>query len=67
MSRMVRLNDPTSEDEERAALTPADYAAAGVNAPNWADDPVPTLETWRRWQQAENEALAYKRAAVRAQ
>jgi len=67
MNGIVRLNDPTPEDRERAALTPADYAAAGVDAPNWEDDPVPTIETWRRWQQAENEALAFKRAAARAE
>jgi hypothetical protein len=30
-----------SEDRERAALTPADYAAAGVDAPNWREDPIP--------------------------
>jgi hypothetical protein len=56
----------TADDKERAALTPADYLAAGVEPPNWADDPVPSLETWRRWQTAENQALAHKRAQARA-
>lgn len=57
----------TSEDRERAALTPADYAAAGVEAPNWRDDPIPSLETWRLWQYAQDTALAHKRAKARAQ
>jgi hypothetical protein len=56
----------TPEDVERAALTPADYAAAGVEAPNWVEDPIPSLETWRVWQTAQNQALAHKRAAVKA-
>jgi hypothetical protein len=60
-----RLGEMNPEDVERAALTPGDYAAAGVEAPNWAEDPIPTLETWRRWQTAQNEALAHKRAAAR--
>lgn len=55
----------TKEDQERAALTLTDYAAAGVEPPNWADDPIPSLETWRRWQTAENTALAHKRALAR--
>jgi hypothetical protein len=55
-----------AEDKERAALTPADYAAAGVETPNWADDPIPSLETWRAWQTAQNAALAHKRAQARA-
>lgn len=55
-----------AEDRERAALTPADYAAAGVEAPNWRDEPIPSLETWRLWQDAQNKALAHKRAAARS-
>jgi hypothetical protein len=55
------------EDRERSALTPADYAAAGVDAPNWRDDPIPSLETWRLWQKAQDKALAYKRAKARAE
>lgn len=57
----------TLEDRERAALTPADYAAAGVEQPNWRDDPIPSLETWRLWQTAQDKALAYKRAKARAE
>lgn len=56
----------SAEDRERAALTPADYTAAGVETPNWSDDPIPSLETWRRWQDAQNKALAHKRALARA-
>jgi hypothetical protein len=56
----------TAEDKERAALTPSDYAAAGVEPPNWRDDPIPSLETWRAWQKAQDAALAHKRAATRA-
>lgn len=55
----------TAEDEERAALTPADYIAANAEVPNWADDPIPSLETWRRWRDAQNKALEHKRAAAR--
>ena len=58
---------PTSEEEEREALTPEDYIAAGAEVPNWADEPIPTLETWRRWQSAQNKALQHKRAAARAE
>jgi hypothetical protein len=61
----VRLN-ASPEDEERAALTPADYAAAGVEAPDWANDPMPSMETWRRWQAAETAALAFKRSRASA-
>lgn len=61
-----RMNSRTAEDEERDALTPADYVAAGVEVPNWTDDPVPTIETWRRWQAAQNAALAHKRATAGA-
>jgi hypothetical protein len=57
----------TAEDRERAALTPDDYAAAGVEAPNWRDDPIPSLETWRMWQAAQDKALAFKRAKKRAE
>ena len=49
-------------EDERDALTPADYAAAAVEAPNWAGEPTPSLETWRRWRAAQDQALAYKRA-----
>lgn len=56
----------SAEDRERAALTVADYTAAGVEAPNWRDDPIPSLETWRVWQAAQNTALAHKRALARA-
>jgi hypothetical protein len=66
MNRIERTSSLTAEDKERGALTPADYVAAGVDVPNWADDPIPSLETWRRWQNAQNAALAHKRAAARA-
>lgn len=56
------LDQQSPDDKERAALTQADYRAAGVEPPNWRDDPIPSLETWRLWQIAENEALAHKRA-----
>ncbi|MBL8546567.1 MAG: hypothetical protein JNL81_08880 [Hyphomonadaceae bacterium] len=62
MTKIGRTNSLTAEDAERDALTPADYIAAGVEVPNWADDPVPSIETWRRWQTAQNAALAHKRA-----
>ena len=65
-SAYMNGNSPTAEDEERDALTPADYMAAGVEVPNWADDPIPSLETWRRWRDAQNQALAHKRATSRA-
>jgi hypothetical protein len=58
--------DMNDEDRERAALTPLDYVAAGVEAPNWAGDPMPSLETWRAWQAAQNTALDFKRAKARA-
>lgn len=51
-------------DIERDALTLADFVAAGVEAPNWAEDPIPSLETWRRWKSAEDLALAFKRGAA---
>lgn len=47
-------------DEQRLQLTPADYQAAGVEAPNWDNDPFPSLETWRLWRTAENRALEHK-------
>lgn len=51
-----------AEDDERDALTAADYAAAGVEAPDWANDPFPDMDTWRKWQAAQSKALAFKRA-----
>ena len=54
-----------AEEIERAALTQEDYAAAGVERPNWDDEPIPSLETWRRWQSAQDKALAHKRMAAR--
>lgn len=51
-----------AEDVERSALTPIDYAEAGVDPPNWRDEPVPSLETWRTWKAAQDKALAFKRA-----
>ena len=59
--KSVRLNS-TPEDDERDTLTPADFAAAGVAAPDWANDPFPSIETWRVWRAAENAALAHKRS-----
>ena len=47
-------------DSERNTLTAADFVAAGVAAPDWAADPIPSLETWRRWKAAEDKALAHK-------
>lgn len=55
-----------AEDVERSALTPGDYSDAGVEPPNWRDDPVPTLETWRTWKAAQDKALAFKRAKTLA-
>lgn len=49
------------DEEERAKLTPEDYSAAGVEAPNWTEEPIPSLETWRSWNQAQDAALAHKR------
>lgn len=49
-------------DEQRQQLTPADYEAAGVDAPNWSREPLPSLETWRLWRAAENRALEHKLA-----
>jgi hypothetical protein len=56
-----RIN-ANAEDQERDSLTPADFAAAGVAAPDWANDPFPSIETWREWRAAENAAIAFKRA-----
>ena len=50
---------------ERDALTEHDFVAAGVEAPDWARDPIPSLETWRRWRDAEDRALAHKRVLTR--
>lgn len=65
MKRIVRTIALSADEKERAALTPADYLAAGVEVPNWLDEPVPSLETWRRWQDSQNRALAYRRANAR--
>jgi hypothetical protein len=53
-------------DYERNALTAEDFLAAGVEAPRWAADPIPTLEVWRRWREAEDKAMAHKRVLARA-
>jgi hypothetical protein len=62
--KSVRLNS-TPEDDERDTLTPADFAAAGVAAPDWVNDPFPSIETWRIWRAAENAAIAHKRAQAK--
>jgi|CXWL01.1.fsa_nt_gi hypothetical protein len=49
-------------EDERAALSPEDFVAAGVVAPDWSGEPMPSLETWRAWRSAEQQAMAYKRA-----
>lgn len=54
------------QDAERDALAPGDFIAAGVEIPNWTADPIPTLETWRRWRAAEDKAMAHKRVLARA-
>jgi len=54
------------DDAERDDLTAADFAAAGVTAPNWKNEPIPSLETWRAWKAAEDQAMAHKRATARA-
>ncbi|MGH6950396.1 MAG: hypothetical protein ACREH4_05965 [Vitreimonas sp.] len=59
--KTVRINSNT-EDDERDALTLADYVAAGVEPPDWANDPIPSIETWRVWQANQTKALAFKRA-----
>ncbi|MBL8537024.1 MAG: hypothetical protein JNM59_06435 [Hyphomonadaceae bacterium] len=53
------------EQHERAELTLSDYSAAGVDPPDWINEPIPSLETWRRWQAAQDKALAHKRARAR--
>lgn len=63
-AKTVRLNS-NDEDNERDALTPADFAAAGVQAPDWANDPIPSIETWRQWRAAEDAAIAFKRAQTK--
>ena len=50
------------DEEERRTLTAEDFAAAGVEGPNWAADPIPSLETWRRWRAAEEKAFAHLQA-----
>lgn len=49
-------------EDERDALSPADFTAAGVIAPDWNGEPLPSLETWRAWRLAEQRAMAHKRA-----
>ncbi|MEQ1618197.1 MAG: hypothetical protein ABL883_07615 [Terricaulis sp.] len=49
-------------EDERDALSPDDFKAAGVIAPDWNGEPVPSLETWRSWRLAEQQAMAHKRA-----
>lgn len=51
---------------EREALIEQDFVAAGVEAPDWAREPIPSLETWRRWRDAEDKAMAHKRVLARA-
>jgi hypothetical protein len=60
--RIAAVKETPMQDDLRLQLTPADYLAAGVEAPKWEDDPVPSLETWRRWQAADTAALAHKAA-----
>lgn len=60
-----RLN-ANAEDDERDSLTPADFAAAGVAAPDWVNDPFPSIDTWRVWRAAEDAAIAHKRAQTKA-
>lgn len=55
------------QDLERDELVAEDFAAAGVEAPNWAGDPIPSLELWRQWREAEDRAIAHKRVRARAQ
>ena len=50
-------------EDERGELTAEDFIAAGVEAPAWASDPIPSIETWRRWRAAEEKALAHKQLA----
>ncbi len=53
------------QDPERDALTAEDFLAAGVESPNWAAEPIPALEVWRRWRAAEDKAMAHKRVRAR--
>lgn len=62
--KSARINS-NPEDYERDTLTAADFAAAGVAAPDWANDPIPSIETWRKWRAAEDAAIAFKRAATK--
>jgi hypothetical protein len=57
---------PVNDRDERDTLTPADFLAAGVEAPNWREEPIPSLETWRLWRAAEDRAMATKRVLARA-
>lgn len=68
MGRAGRIHERTSEMSEdlRRELTKADFLAAGVEPPQWDDDPIPTLETWKRWEAAEKTALAFKQAKLAA-
>ena len=52
--------------DERAQLTVTDFEAAGVEPPRWEEDPIPSLETWRRWRAAEDAAIAHKHIVARA-
>lgn len=52
--------------DERSDLTLADFKAAGVEAPRWAEEPIPSLETWRAWRAAEDKAIAHKHVLSRA-
>ena len=63
---VTALLNRSPEDAERDALTAADYAAAGVEQPGWANDPFPSMETWRTWQANQIKALAFKRAKAGA-
>lgn len=65
MNRIKRTSELSADEKERMALTRADYAAARVEFPNWTADPIPSLQTWRCWQDAENRTIAHKRAADR--
>lgn len=60
-AKTARLNS-NPEDDERDTLTAADFAAVGVAAPDWANDPIPSIQTWRQWRAAEDAAIAFKRA-----
>jgi hypothetical protein len=52
-------------EDERSTLTLADFAAAGVEPPRWEEDPIPSLETWRRWRAAEDSAIAHRNVLAR--